>query len=88
MALGDEAEKLAYPGRMVALFPKNQSGPKRPQKDKDLTFWSKGTVQYKGDARNHGLSDPSVYVVFWAPIHKLEYHHMQTNRGILGGLGV
>ena len=24
-------------------------------------------AQYKGDCRIHGLQDPSVYVVFWAP---------------------
>ena len=24
-------------------------------------------VQYKGDTRNHGVRDPCVYVVFWAP---------------------
>ena len=25
-------------------------------------------ARYKGDARNYGLKDPSVYVAFWPPI--------------------
>ena len=39
-------------------------GRKRPQKQKDLTFWLQGPIS--GDAKHHCLLDPNLYVVFWA----------------------
>ena len=46
---------------------------KRPKDHINIRIWHSGskaqyTYIYRGDTRNHGLWDPYVYVVFWAPL--------------------